>query len=117
MNEARNHIMRIVLVLILFQFTAPAFLSVNAQGTEPTQGTCGYHALHNSLVIPILLKEKEETESRCDDSFIDFVALIDFSDQRYVLREFHASRFTPFIYRSRYDYRPPLFTLYGAFLI
>jgi len=113
----RNHIMRIVLVLLVFQFTAPAFLSVSAQGTEPSQETCGYHPLHNSLVIPILLKEKEETESRCDDSFTDFVALIDFSDHSCVLAEFHASRFTPFVYRSRYDHRPPLFTLYGAFLI
>jgi len=117
MNETRIHIMRFVLVLLLFQFIAPAFPSVDAQDSVPDRETCVYHKLQHSIIIPVLLKEKEETESRSDDSFTGVIPLIDFSDHSYVLAEFHTSKFTPFIYHDRYDHRPPLFTLHGSYLI
>jgi hypothetical protein len=117
MPGTRKHIMRFVLALIVFQFIAPIFVSVVAQGAELNRETSGYHSPHNSIIIPMLLKEKEETEARAETFDIDFVPLIDFKDHSFVLTELHATRFTPFVYRDRYDDQPPLFTLYGAFLI
>jgi len=117
MNEVRVHIMRFILVLLLFQFIAPAFTIVNAQGAVPDRKTCDYHQLHHSIVIPLLLKEKEETESRGDDHIADPVPLIDFTHHSYVLAEFHGLKLTPFIYHYRYDHQPPLFALHSSFLI
>jgi hypothetical protein len=117
MIKTRIHIMRVVLVLTLFQFFTPVFFTVSAQDADPNKEIGGYHPTHNSIVIPVLLKEKEETESRVDDADTDFIPLIDFSDHSFVLAEHHASRLTPFVYRYRYDHQPPLFTLHGAFLI
>jgi hypothetical protein len=118
MIKARIHIMRVVLVLTLFQFFAPVFFTVSAQGVDPAQEKCDYHPAHNSIVLPVLLKEKEETELRAGDAGdTDSIPLIDFSDHGFVLAELHASKFTPFVYSYRYNQRPPLFTLHSAFLI
>jgi hypothetical protein len=118
MTELKNTIMRFVLVLMLFQFIAPAFISVISQGADAEKETTNYHAEHSSIIIPLFLKEKEETEeSRADDSHFDLIPLIDFKDHSFVLTELHETKFTPFIYRDRYDFQPPLFTLHGAFII
>jgi hypothetical protein len=109
--------MRIVLALIVFQFVAPAFLSVVTQGAEPKREISGYHAPHSSIIVPVLLKEKEETEVKAENFNIGFVPLIDFTDHSLVLTELHETKFTPFVYRDRYDDHPPLFTLYNIFLI
>jgi hypothetical protein len=109
--------MRFVLVLLLFQFIAPALVPGSPQVATSNQETCIDNPQRQSLIIPVLLKEKEETESRGDDAFADVAPLIDFSDHRYVLAEFHTSKFTPRVYLQQYDHRPPLFMLHGAFLI
>ena len=116
MSETKIHIMRFVLVLLLFQFIAPGLIPVSAQATRSNRDIYIYDQQHHSLVMPVLLKEKEETESR-DDAFADVAPLIDFSDHRYVLAEFHTAKLTPFVYRQRYNLQPPLFMLHGAFLI
>lgn len=55
--------MRVVLVLTLLQFFAPVFFTVSAQGADASREKCDYHPAHNSIPLPALLKEKEETES------------------------------------------------------
>ena len=117
MNETRIHIMRFIVVLLLFQFMAPAFTLVNTQGIGPNREACIWRQKCHSLIIPVLLKEKEETESRGDDSFADCAPLIDFSAHTCVLAAFHTARSTPFIHHHPYDHRPPLFTLHRSFLI
>ena len=118
MTGTIKHIMRIVLVLIVFQFIAPAFFPVVSQGAEPNKETSCYHPLHSSIIVPLLLKEKEENEeSVSDNSTIHFIPLIDFTDHSFVLTELHENKFIPFVYRDRYDYQPPLFTLHGSFII
>ncbi len=109
--------MRLVLVIIIFQFIAPAFISVVAQDTQPSKETSGYHAQHSSIIVPILLKEKEETEESTSDDFshVDFIPLIDFTDHSFALTELHETTFTPFV--NFYDYQPPLFALHGAYII
>lgn len=111
--------MRIVLVLTVFQFIAPAFLSVVSQGAEPGKETSCYHADHSSILVPLLLKEKEENEETVSDNFatIDLVPLIDFTDHSFALAELHENKFVPFGYRDRYDHELPLFQLHGSYLI
>jgi len=116
MIETKIHIMRFILVLLLFQLIAPVLPTVSAQDDVPDHQACVYQS-HHALIIPVLLKEKEETESRGDDSFTHAIRLIDFSDHSSVLAEFHTSRFTPSLYDYRYDHRPPLFMLHSSFLI
>lgn len=117
MPGASINIMRIVLVLIVLQLIAPIFLSVVAQGAETDSETCRYHDTRSSILVPVLLKDKEETDARGETFDIDFVPLIDFRNQSFVLTELHSTKFTPFVYRDRYDDHPPLFTLYRVFLI
>ena len=116
MIETRIHIMRFILVLLLFQFMAPVLPSASAQDDMPDHQTCVYPQ-HHALIMPVLLKEKEETESRSADSFAPSVPLIDFSDHSCVLAEFHTAKSTPSLYDYRYDRCPPLFTLHSSFLI
>jgi len=118
MPGLRKNTMRIVLVLLLFQFIAPAFFSVVASDAEPDNETTSYHLEHNAIVIPMVLREKEETEESWNLSVhIDLTPLIDFTDQCFVLTELHKTKFTPFAFRDRYDDKPPLFTLHGALII
>lgn len=120
MTGLRNTIMRFVLVLMLFQFIAPAFINVVSQDGESQKGISTYHAESNTIVFPLFLKEKEETEeesSRFDDAHFDVVPLIDFTDHSFVLTELHETRFTTLPYRDRYDVSPPLFTLHNSYII
>jgi hypothetical protein len=120
MTGLRNTIMRFVLVLMMFQFIAPAFLNVIGQGDESQKGTLSYHTENSVIVFPLFLKEKEETEeesSRIDDAHFDLIPLIDFTNQSFALTELHETRFAPLVYRDRYDAHPPLFTLHGSYII
>jgi hypothetical protein len=110
--------MRIVLVLMLFQFIAPAFITVVAQGSEPNKEISCYHSPHSSITAPLFLKEKDETEdSKADIFSMDLIPLIDFRDHSFVLMELHETKFTPLVYRDLYDHQLPLFTLHSVFLI
>jgi len=114
-----KQVMRIVLIALLIQFVSPVFLSVITQGTNPIHNIYpSLHAHHCSVVIPQLLKEKDESDSKVDgDATINYVALIDFTDHTSVLTQYHTYKITPFIFRDRFDHHPPLFTLHGVFII
>jgi hypothetical protein len=110
--------MRFVLLAILIQFAVPLFVSATAlTDSQVNSHTTRYESAHNSLLIPQLIKEKEEGEDRADHFFIDFVTLIDFKNLNAVLTSFHSFRIKPFIFQNRYDHHPPLFTLHHAFLV
>ncbi len=120
MTGLRNTIMRFVLVLMLFQFIAPAFINAVCQNDESQPDTVAYHTENSTLIFPQFLKEKEETEeesSHLEDSHFDLVPLIDFTDHSFVLTESHETKFTPLLYRDRYDVSPPLFTLHNSYII
>jgi hypothetical protein len=112
--------MRFVLVLMMFQFIAPAFIIAIGQTDGSKEGISSYHMENNSIVFPLFLKEKEETEEesiRFDDAHFVLVPLIDFTSQSFVLTELHETKFTPLLHRERYDVSPPLFTLHSTYLI
>ena len=116
-----RQLMRIVLIALLFQFLSPAFFSVVTQNGSMNEDNHGVvvHTHHSSIVIPQLLKEKDETEEYKADilDLVDFFPLIDFTDHSFVLTQLHESKLTPFSFGDRIDHQPPLFTLYSVFLI
>lgn len=111
--------MRIVLLALVFQFVSPVFMSVVTQAGIESDEHHGFtlHAQHSSIFIPLLLKEKDETEHKEEAPIINFFALIDFTDHAFVLTELHSIRLTPFAYHNRIDHHPPLFTLHRDFRI
>lgn len=121
MTGISRQLMRIVLLALLFQFLSPAFFSVITQSSGVVDDHHGgvLHAHHSSIVVPQLLKEKDETEEFKADilDLVDFFPLIDFTDHSFVLTQLHESKFNPFAFSDRIDGHPPLFTLYRVFII
>ena len=111
-------VMRFVLLILVIQFFSPVFITVITPGSSTVENNGPkLHAHHCSIIAPLLLKEKDETETKGGDAVVEFVALIDFKDHSSVLTELHTYKFTPFIFRDRINHRPPLFTLHSVFLI
>lgn len=118
MTEPIKQTMRIILLLLLFQFVAPVFISVVTLGADTNEDfKCAYHEQHNSIVIPQLLKETDETDSKEESLVVNLITLIDFTDHVSVLTESHETKITPINFRDQFDLLPPLFTLHRAFLI
>ncbi|WP_333820195.1 hypothetical protein [Ohtaekwangia sp.] len=115
-----RQLMRLVLVALLFQFLSPAFFTVMEDHDQQSNGCAtAIHAHYNTLAIPQLLKEKDETEFKTDDilDIAGFIPLLDFSAHSFVLAQLHTIRFRPFNFSDRIDQHPPLFTLYSSFII
>lgn len=121
MTGISRQLMRIVLLALLFQFLSPAFFTVVTQSSGVIDDHHGLvlHAHHSSIVVPLLLKEKDETEEYKAEviDLVDFSPLIDFSDHSFVLTQLHESKFDPLAFSNRIDRHPPLFTLHRAFII
>lgn len=123
MTGISRQLMRIVLLALLFQFLSPAFFTVITQssgsGAIDDHHGVVLHAHHSSIVVPQLLKEKDETEEFKASilDLVDFFPLIDFTDHSFVLTQLHESKFNRFSFSDRIDRHPPLFTLYRVFII
>ena len=118
-GSSKQHIMRIVLVALLFQFVSPVFLSVVTKGNNLCEESHGVtiHPQHSSIIAPQLLKEKDETESKLEELTINLVTLIDFTNQSSALTESHNTKIIPLVFSQRFDHQPPLFTLHRVFII
>jgi len=106
---------RIGLVLMVFQFLAPAFMPVVVQ-EMPSDKVTAYHAQHNSVIAPMFLKEKDEKEHEEFFSITGSTQLLDLTSHSFNLAASHASR--QLIVQD--DYRlphQPLFSLFCTFLI
>ena len=118
MKKIATAFMRIALLALVFQTVCPLFLSVIAGNNEfQSHGKVTLHAQDHSVNAPTLLKEKDESETEDYEFVVKFIALIDFSDLSSILSQSHNSKIVPFKSLNRIDYRPPLFTLHGVFLI
>jgi hypothetical protein len=119
MSLSSKHIMRIIFFLLIFQFISPAFLSV-AQGYNEKQEpkpSC-INTEHTSIVLPILLREKEENEHDDDNCFsFSLTPIIDFKDHSLALTELHTAKYEPIHFGIQYDHQPPLFTLNCVYII
>jgi hypothetical protein len=109
--------MRIVLLLLLSQFIAPAFLPLVMPDINGSNNLFSYHPVHTSVLIPIILKEKEENEQ--EDAIQSFVPtqLIDFTDHSLALTQLHQSKHNVACCGQWYDHQPPLFALHCTFII
>jgi len=109
--------MRIVLVLLVFQFFSPAFLPVAAAlGSDNEQKPVTIHTEHSSIVLPLILKEKDENEHEEAITTFALTPLIDFTDHSLALTESHELKYNPAL-GQHYNHQPPLFSLFCAFII
>src|SRR3990170_1059047 len=119
MTRASKEMMKIALLLMLFQFLAPAFLPIALQGTSKLDKLV-YHVQHNSIVAPLLLKEKEEKDEKEHEEFFSIsglAPLLDLTAHSSNLTASHKGKGTYFSNEHRYDSGPSLFTINCSFLI
>jgi hypothetical protein len=108
--------MRIALLLMLFQFLAPSFFPIVAQDSPNTRET-NYHTQHNSIVTPLLLKEKDEKELEENSYARNQTLILDFTIHSLNLKATH-SRTSNYVPSDvLYDSHPALFASYCTFLI
>lgn len=119
MKGLRNLFLIAALVSLLFQTVSPIFLTVLTNGQDQIEHfeKTTLHAEKHCLVAPLILKEKEESETKEEGFRLEMVTLIDFSNQEILLAARHSNKITPLIYLDQINTHPPLFALNSALLI
>jgi len=108
-------LIRLIFTVLLFQFFGPAFLNTSIDRHE---STITIHKSYDGIRFPVLLKEKDETESREDRHHIfNPHILIDLSYVCRALTLTHELEFQLSSHDLRFNYSPPLHKLYRTFLI
>jgi hypothetical protein len=116
MRRVSQRIMMVALVLVLFQFLAPAFFPMVVQ--EIPQADAKYfHVQHSSIVAPLLLKENDERELEEVVSIPALSALLDLTVHGFNLTASHTGKNRYFTDEQHYNPQPALFTRYCTFLI
>ena len=118
MVRISRQIMRIALLLVLFQFCAPSFFPVMVREMANTKTSSYFQVPHSSIIAPFLLKENDEKEYE-ETSSASHVALIiiDFADHSTNLIASH-KRKSNYAYNDKwYDSQPAIFTRLCTFLI
>lgn len=119
MKKGSSIFMQLALLALLVQVIFPLFLSIRTLDNEfqIQSSELSIHASKHSVNAPMLLKEKDETETENRDFGVELITLIDFSALPSVLSAFHNSKLVPFQFFNKIDFRPPLFTLHRVFII
>lgn len=115
MLKLSKHIVRVALLVMLFQFVCPAFLSIVVQQI-PTDKETSFSVQHTSIIAPMLLKEKDEQEG--SEVLVDtkFAPLLDLSRHSSNLTASHKNKYSDFDEGDGLT-QPPLFTMFCSFLI
>lgn len=108
--------MRVVLLLMLFQFFTPPFFTLVAPEISKVN-TAAYHVQQNSMVAPLLLKENDEKENKEFSSISTLAPLLDFTIHTLNLAATHKKKYAYLSNDQRYDLQPSRFTLHCTFLI
>ena len=116
MVRISRYIMKIVLVIMLFQFFAPSFLPSVVQQFSPSR-TTSIHAPHSSIVAPQLLKEKDEKSEKQFTSVSNLAAILDFTAHSSNLTATHKGKVNYFHHDQLFDLQPALFACLCTFLI
>ena len=103
------------LVVMLFQFLSPAFLPMIVQEI-PTDKATEYHAQHTLIVVPTLLKEKDEKEDRDLNTLNESVVILDFTNQSFNLAVSHSPKHFKFAEEDAFI-SPLRFALFCTLLI
>lgn len=115
MLKLSRHIVRMAIVVMLFQFVCPAFISIVVQQIPSSRETC-FSVQHTSIVAPMLLKEKDEQESSEFVVETNCAPLLDLLSHSSNLTATHQDKYS----ESREEHplaQPPLFTMFCSFLI
>jgi hypothetical protein len=110
-------LMRIVFLLMLFQLAAPAVLTVTTQDfTNAQERITRLTSEKSTVVLLILLKEKEENE--CEDlhTQITFTPLLNFTDHICALILLHTQKHTHFLTADK-THPKNLITMLCSFII
>ncbi|MGC3948038.1 MAG: hypothetical protein QM762_26610 [Chryseolinea sp.] len=101
--------------MMLFQFVAPTFLPITTQRETISRETI-IGIQHNSIIFPLLLKEKDEKESGETSSQPDLTVLIDLSSHVVNLTAAHDIKHSE-VYEEHGIAHPPLFQMFCTFQI
>jgi len=116
MFRTSKQIVRMALLLMLFQFLSPAFIPLVVQDT-PAEKATSYQVHHNSSVVaPMFLKEKDEKEFDEFFSVSDSTPLLDLTSHSFNLTASHEDKSSIFL-EERSFLQPPRFTLFCTLLI
>jgi len=116
MVKTSKQIMRVALLLMLFQFFAPTFLPIVAQEVANGRETT-IHVQHNSIPTPILLKEKDEKELEENSFTSSHIPLLDLTIHSLNLEASHSGKVNYFHSEILYNSHPQLFTFHCTFVI
>ena len=116
MVRISKYIMRMALLLMLFQFFAPAFFPLVVQPGSNNK-TTSIHVQHSSIVAPLLLKEKDEKEHDGFATISNLAPLLDLTAHSINLTASHTGKPNYFHQDFLYDPAPALFTRFCTFLI
>ena len=116
MVKIASYMMRVALMIMLFQFSAPAFLPSCIQQVSNSKATT-VHTPHCSIIAPQLLKEKDEKGDEKHLSVPALAELLDFADHSLHLTATHEGKTNHFHTEQSYDLRPPIFTRLHTLLL
>lgn len=108
--------MRFVLLILVAQCVALIFLSAVTQEVNTRESRFGLHT-SSSTVTPLLVKEKEETDTNHKKLGLSLFTLIDFSNLPLLLTKSHSTKITSFALDHHASHHPPLYSLHQVFLI
>lgn len=115
MAHISKQIVRIALLVLLFQFVCPAFLPIVTQQETVSKETT-ISKMHTSIVVPLLLKEKDEKEDTESLSDSGAAALLDFSSHGNNLTAVHDNKQSE-VLQEHCLTRLPLFKIFCTLLI
>ena len=110
-----KHMVRMALIMMLFQFLSPAFIPLIVQEI-PTERATAYHAQHSSIIAPTFLKEKDEKEDSDLSTPGEPAAILDFTTHSFNLAVSHSDKYSRFS-EERAIVQPPRFALFCSLLI
>jgi hypothetical protein len=113
MSRLTKRVMKVALTMVLFQFLAPALL-LSPRGVQ-NQDQTSYSLQHNLLVVPVLLKEKDEADTEKSLPGSKQILLLDLIAHYSNLKTTCCKYI--FLRTHSYDSQPRLFALYRVYLI
>ena len=116
MVRISKQIMRMALLLMLFQIFAPSFFPLIVQQTSH-KNEVNVHVQHSSIVAPLLLKEKDEKSHEEHLNVSNLAAILDLTVHSINLTATHTRKQNYFHQDLRYNLQPSLFARLCSFLI
>jgi len=115
MLRTSKYMVRMAIVLMLFQFLSPAFIPLVVQEI-PTERPTAFHAQHSSIVAPMFLKEKDEKEDSEFSTITESAPILDLSRHSFNLAVSHSNKYSKSTEDVAFN-QPPRFARFCSLLI